>query len=239
MQLQAHTVDPFDAANRIAAGEPLALVLGRAEFAGLSFSCAPGVFTPRLSTLDVIARAAIDPAFVGKPAPVVLDVGSGTGVIAIVLAALSGRGHFVGVDLNEDAVELASRNAADLVPDLDVVFRRGDVRDQGLIRSLPATVDVLVCNPPYIPTRITLPEEVTRYQPVEALYAGPDGMEVIRACLQLGATLVTPGGLLLLEHDPEQGGMVRALAAGLAGLELADRIGPSVPYTALRRKEAA
>jgi release factor glutamine methyltransferase len=238
IQLQAHTDDPLAAANRVADGEPLALVLGTAEFAGLSFFCTPGVFTPRPSTLNVIARAAVDAAFTRKPAPIVVDIGTGTGVIAIVLAALSGCGDFIGVDLDHAAVELARQNAAALVPELDVVFSRGDVRDHALIASLPAAVDVLVCNPPYIPTRIALPEEVTRFQPAEALYSGPDGMEVVRACLRLGESLVTPGGLLLLEHDPAQGGIVRALAAGLANFELADRTGHPAPYTALRRREA-
>ncbi|PPF56016.1 hypothetical protein C5C13_11785 [Clavibacter michiganensis] len=235
VQLALHAEDQVASAMRVANGEPVGLVLGHTSFAGLRFACTEGVFTPRSTTLEVISRAAMDDAFSGQAHPVVLDIGCGTGVIAIVLAKLHENATIIGVDLNVKAVELSKRNAAALVPHSNITFMLGDVRESAIAGALPSSVDLMTCNPPYIPDRITLPSTVTDFQPANALYSGPDGMEVMRACLQLGQRLLKTGGLLVVEHDTSQSGFVRSLFQ--ASDVFVYEGGPDQPasYTAMRK----
>lgn len=233
IQLALAAENPIAAAKRVAYGEPIELVLGSVEFAGLSFTCRRGVFTPRKSTIEVIERAAQLLIERDQPKPRVLDIGTGIGVIAIVLAKLVGNGTFVGIDINRQAVKVARVNATKLVSDLDVTFTVADVLEQDVI--LPNNLDLLVCNPPYIPTHVKLPAIVADYQPHKALYSGLDGMEMTRSCLLHAENLVAPGGLVLIEHDPAQSGIVRSLAQNMTNLDIVSQTQPR-PYTTFRRQ---
>ena len=176
----------------------VAYILGEKEFYGRPFSVSPAVLVPRPETehlvdavLEYVANAAID-------APRIVDVGTGSGCIAITLAKELPKSVVVGIDTSADALAQAAANADTL-----------DVRDQvklstGHILSpikSPESVDVVVSNPPYLDAKLmsTLPRDVADHEPELALTGGPDGLDVVRPLIQSAVSVLKPGGFLALE----------------------------------------
>jgi release factor glutamine methyltransferase len=196
-------------------GTPLQHLTGRQSFFGLDLEVRPGVFVPRPET-EVLVEVALE-ALAGEHEPRVVDVGTGTGAVALAVKQHLPGAEVVAVDQSEEAVDLARDNAVRL--GLDVSVRRGD-----LLGPLPAawrgTVALIVSNPPYVEVAAypDLPREV-RADPVEALVGGT---EVHRRLAGEAGTWLAPGGWLILEIGEGQAAEVRAILdrAGLAGAEV-------------------
>jgi len=199
--------------------EPLQHIVGRTGFRYLTVLVEPGVFVPRPET-ETVAGHAIDAAAqvaAQDRAPLVVDLCTGTGAIALSVATEVPTARVVAVDASPQAVALARRNAEATGADVDV--RTGDVRDPGLLAEVAGTVDVVVANPPYIPPdQVPVDPEVRDHDPDLALYGGgADGLDVPRAVVAAAVRLLRPGGLLVMEHAEVQAAAVRRTvrAAGL------------------------
>ena len=186
-------------------GVPLQHLTGDQPFRRLTLIVRPGVFIPRQETEIVVehALAAVD----GVAAPVVVDVGTGTGAIALTIKDERPDARVVAIDVSPEAVELARENATGSGLDVEVV--RGDLLD-AVPAVLRGSVDLVVSNPPYVePHEIaTLPREVLA-DPMPAL-AG--GIEVYERLFAQAADVLRPGGAVVVEIGESQGPRVRAAA---------------------------
>lgn len=192
------------AIERRAAGEPLQYVTGETAFRHIVLRCEEGVLIPRPET-EILVDAAlevVDAAGEDTDAPTrVLEIGTGTGCIALSIATERPGTQVVATDLSPAAVALATRNrdALGLEDAVDIV--ECDLAS-GVDPELMGTFDVLVTNPPYIPTAVLaeqVPAEVKDHEPELALDGGADGLDVFRRILDLAPSALKPGGLLAVE----------------------------------------
>ena len=173
---------------------PLQHLTGTAAFGPLTLSVGPGVFIPRPETEAMLEWAVAQTL----PAePVVVDVCTGSGALALALARHWPGARVIGLDDSNAALDYARRNAAGTT----VEFVRADVTHSGVLTELEGRVDLVVSNPPYVPDAAELEPEVTEHDPPHAVFGGPDGMAVIPAVAQLAGRLLRPGGLFAVEHD--------------------------------------
>ncbi len=198
-------------ADRRASGEPVAYLLGEKEFYGLRFEVTAAVLVPRPETelLVEVALTRLRPA----PAPRVLDLGTGSGCVAITLALHCPAARVLAVDRCPAALDVARRNARLLGARVD--FALGDWMD-----GVDGCFDLIVANPPYVADGDpNLPG--LRYEPVQALAAGADGLDALRRIVAIAPARLATGGGLAVEHGHDQGAAVRDLfaAAGFAGVE--------------------
>lgn len=194
--------------------EPLQQIVGFALFRHERLRIEPGVFVPRPET-EVVAGAAIAEAaaITGRRARVV-DLCSGSGAIAASIAAEVPGAQVFAVEVDPVAAALTRANLADAgSPDARTV--EADVADPALLGELGGTVDVLVSNPPYLPSgEVPADPEVRVHDPARALYGGgADGLDVPRAVARTAARLLATGGLFVMEHGDAQGPAVRDLVA--------------------------
>jgi len=194
--------------RRRGGGEPLQQILGETEFYSRTFKVEPGVFVPRPETERLVEACCgiLAPGDRNLLAPVAVEVGCGTGVIGITLALELPRLTVYATDVNPRAVALARRNAHLLGCDVRMEFHRGN-RFDPLPESLKGTVDLLVSNPPYIPTG-EIPDlagEVRDHDPRDALDGGEDGLNVYRALAGEMREWVRPGGHAAFEIGYDQG----------------------------------
>ncbi|MEH0828170.1 MULTISPECIES: peptide chain release factor N(5)-glutamine methyltransferase [unclassified Micromonospora] len=198
---------------RRAEREPLQHLTGRAGFRHLELAVGPGVFVPRPET-ELLAGWGIEAART-RPVPLVVDLCSGSGAIALAVAQEVPRARVVAVERSPAALEWLRRNAADRAAagDRPVEVVAADVTDPELLAALVGEVDVLLCNPPYVPRAVAVPPEVAGHDPDEAVFGGADGLSVIRPVLARAARLLRPGGALGVEHDDTHGAAVPALLA--------------------------
>ena len=171
------------------------------------------MFVPRPET-EVLLAWALE-AIADRERPVVVDLFTGTGAIALAIAAARPDAEVYGVERAPGALAWARRNAemhaaAGAVP---IRLLGGDVFDERLLADLERTVDLVTANPPYVPDGTPVDPEVADHDPPEAVFAGPDGLAVIRPLLSVAAGLLKPGGLLAIEHDASQGESAPALLA--------------------------
>ena len=192
------------AIERRAAGEPLQYVTGEMPFRHIVLKCERGILIPRPET-EVLVDAAlegVDAAIQGGNEDVrVLEVGTGTGCIALSIASERPGVHVTATDLSERAIELSRRNREALGLEDSVGIVWCDLA-AGVDPELMGTFSVLVSNPPYIPTRVLreeVPAEVANYEPELALDGGEDGLDVFRRLLDLAPTALAPGGSLVVE----------------------------------------
>lgn len=206
---------------------PLQHLTGRAPFRGLELQVGPGVFVPRPETelaaelaVAEAARLGARPRPAGIPAPLVVDLCTGSGAIALAVAAEVPDVQVVAVELEPQALAWAHRNLEALPGPVAgrVRLRGGDAVDAhtGVLADLAGQVDVVVANPPYIPPgAIPVDPEVAEHDPQAALYGGgDDGLEVPRGVVRAAAGLLVAGGLFVMEHADTQGSATRALVAG-------------------------
>jgi release factor glutamine methyltransferase len=192
---------------RRAAREPLQHITGTAWFRSLELAVGPGVFVPRPET-EGVAQLAID-ALLAVPtaSPLAVDLGTGSGAIAIALATEVPHARVFGVEVSPDAFVWAQRNAAG-VGNLTLV--PGDLAEA--LHEFDGAVDVVVSNPPYIPDDATPRDpEVRLFDPATALYGGADGLDVVRVLSRRALALLRPGGTLVLEHGELQADAIREL----------------------------
>lgn len=192
---------------RRAAREPLQHLVGSAVLGPVAVAVGPGVFTPRPETellLDWGLRA-----IAGVPSPLVVDLCTGTGVIALAVAASRPDAQVHAVEVDAGALSWARRNIDE--HGAAVTLHAADVRRKDLLVELESHVDLVLCNPPYVPDGTRLPPEVTGWDPRSAVYGGPDGLEIIRAVIATSAGLLRYGGWLAVEHDDTHGEVVPSL----------------------------
>jgi release factor glutamine methyltransferase len=205
LSVQGASVRAFQDAvrRRSVLREPVAYIVGRKGFRNLEIACDPRALVPRPET-ELLVEAAL-----GLPAGArVLDVGTGGGAVALALADERPDLAVTGSDRSPGALALARANALRL--GLDVAFVEAD-----LLAGVPDEFDAVVANLPYVAEgeRATLAPEIVRHEPAEALFAGPDGLDAIRA---LAGQLAARGAVrfVALEHGAGQAHAVRELIAG-------------------------
>lgn len=192
--------------------EPLQQITGRAPFRYLELAVWPGVFVPRPET-EMVAEAAIDAARAAGDRPVLVDLCSGSGAIALALAQEVPAATVVAVELADEPVRAISANADRLGLTVRVV--QADATAESTLSELDAGVDVLVANPPYIPVdAVPQDPEVRDHDPDLALYGGgTDGLALPRAVVARAARLLRGGGVLVMEHAEVQAAAVREFVA--------------------------
>ncbi|WP_275586257.1 peptide chain release factor N(5)-glutamine methyltransferase [Geodermatophilus normandii] len=190
---------------------PLQHLTGRAPFRHLELTVGPGVFVPRPETEQLVEWALAQLA--GVDEPVVVDLGAGSGAIALSLAHEHPGARVTAVERDPQAIEWTRHNAAlrAAAGDRPVTVLAGDMTDPALLRDLDGTVDLVVSNPPYVPDGARVPREVADHDPPLALWGGPDGLDVVRGLLVTAARLLRPGGALGIEHADQQGSALPAL----------------------------
>ncbi len=195
---------------------PVQHLTGRAGFRRLELAVGPGVFVPRPETELLVDLVLAELAGAAGPASTVVDLCTGSGAIALAVADELPRARVVALELDPDALAWARANVDRLGLAERVQLRRGDVRDcpRTALADLRGEVDVVVANPPYIPTgSVPVDPEVRDHDPRVALYGGgPDGLDLPRAVLGAAAGLLRLGGLLVMEHADVQGPGTRRLA---------------------------
>jgi release factor glutamine methyltransferase len=196
--------------------EPLQYVLGETEFYGIRIQVTPDVLIPRPETEELVGevlRAA------GESEPLrVLDIGVGSGCIALALKWHRPGWKVVGCDLSEAALRVAGLNAERLGLDLDL--RRVDLFDPAFLSHVDAPFDIVVSNPPYVPDEeaAELQPEVIEFEPHTALFSGGDPLRYYRRIAALAPRLLGPGGLLALEcHFHHAGAVAETIRAALPG----------------------
>mgnify|MGYP000221125109 CR=1 FL=1 len=189
--------------------QPVAYLTGRREFMGLEFLVAPGVLVPRPET-ELLVEAGLA-LLAGLPEPLVVDVGTGCGAVAVSLARGVPAARVLATDVAAQALALARENARR--HGAAVEFFHGDLLEP-LPASLARRVDLVLANLPYVPTSLlgTLPPEV-RAEPRLALDGGPDGLDLYRRLVPQAHRMLRPGGHLAFEIGPGQGPGALALVA--------------------------
>ena len=180
--------------RRRAGREPLAYITGEREFYGRVFEVKPGVLIPRPETeliVDVVLEIAK-----GKTAPRILDIGTGSGCLAVTVSVELPTARTMATDSSEFAIDVARANARRFGVDARVSFRAGN-----LLAGSEGPFDIVISNPPYVSERdrAALEPEVSRYEPAAALFAGNDGLDVIRRLLPAAARVLAPDGKLVFE----------------------------------------
>ena len=211
--------------KRRAAGEPVAYIVGHREFYSLRFDVNPHVLIPRPETEHLIV-AALEAAKTVDEKPLrIIEVGTGSGCIAVALAKHLDREFIIGAtDISPEAIATAWQNAKNHEVDEKIKFFTGDLLD-----ALPAgsnPVHLIVSNPPYIGHNEseTVEDQVKNYEPETALFAGETGTEIIARLIEQSATMLLPGGQLIYESSPSIMGACVDLVESQDGLEMVEVI---------------
>ena len=201
--------------RRRVAREPLQHITGRAYFRHLTVAVGPGVFVPRPET-EVVVEAAMA-ALAGVESPVVVDLGTGSGAIALAIAGEVPGARVHAVEADPAAHAWAARNATGSGVDL----RLGDMADA--FPDLDASVDVVVSNPPYIPVGAVVRDpEVATHDPALALWSGEDGLDAVRVVERVAARLLRAGGTVVVEHADLQGESAPSVFTGAGWADVRD-----------------
>lgn len=194
-------------AQRRAAREPLQHLTGVAAFRHLELAVGPGVFVPRPET-ETVVQFAIDALIASaEGAPVAVDLGTGSGAIAMAMATEVPHAQVFAVERSPEAHAWAARNTAS-AENLTLVL--GDLASA--FDELRGRVAVVISNPPYVPDdAIPRDPEVRLHDPAQALYGGADGLDVVRVISTRALELLHAGGLLVLEHGELQGAEIRGI----------------------------
>jgi release factor glutamine methyltransferase len=203
--LLAHPEDTLDPAagerffaviDRRAGGEPLSYITGEREFWSMKLMVSPATLVPRPETEVLVERALM---LIGRKTPMrILDLGTGSGAIALAIAKERPLSAVVATDASEDALAIARQNARQL--DIaNVSFFHGNWIDPVATKSF----DLVVSNPPYVRAGDPALQRL-RHEPADALVAGHDGLAAIRAIARSAGDVLAPGGKLLLEHGSSQ-----------------------------------
>jgi release factor glutamine methyltransferase len=200
MVARYHELVQFRAARR-----PLQHLTGRAPFRLLEVAVGPGVFIPRPET-ELLVEWGLA-RIRGYSAPCVVDLCSGTGAIALSVAQEHPGARVYAVENSPDALEWLRRNASGT----GVTVVDGDASDSATLSTMDGHVDLVLCNPPYVPDGTPVEPEVAEHDPYRAVFGGPDGLAVIRPIIHRAAALLAPGGWFGVEHDDRHGAAVPAL----------------------------
>ncbi len=204
-------------------GVPLEYILGKAVFMDLQLDCAPGALIPREET-ELLARTALglikdrQAAQPNAPEPrlTVLDMGTGSGNIAVALAMHAPDVRVLASDVSEAAVAIARRQVAKFRLEDRVTVFHGDLYEPLLAAGWQGKVDIIACNPPYLPTSTLakLAKEIADHEPHVAFDAGPYGINIFRRLITGAVDLLTPDGILVFEIGAGQEKLVTRLLEG-------------------------
>lgn len=211
----------FDAliARRFA-GEPIQQITGEAEFFGLPFRVTRDVLIPRPETEHLVERAIAIAQHTLRPR--IIDIGTGSGAIAVALAHALPQAAITTIDISTAALSVARENATR--NNVSVRFLEGNLlAPVALVGSEPEQFDLIVSNPPYVPEtdRDSLSVEVRDFEPALALFAGADGLDIYRRLLPAAFTVLAPGGALLLEIGYGQRDAIHALLSAAGFVRIA------------------
>ncbi|MEU0037150.1 MULTISPECIES: peptide chain release factor N(5)-glutamine methyltransferase [unclassified Streptomyces] len=186
------------------AREPLQHITGHAYFRYLELQVGPGVFVPRPETESVVGWAIDAVRAMDVVEPMIVDLCTGSGAIALALAQEVPRSRVHAVELSEDALRWTRKNVEGSRVDL----RQGDALEA--FRDLDGQVDLVISNPPYIPLTEWeyVAPEARDHDPELALFSGEDGLDLIRGIERTAHRLLRPGGVVVVEHADTQGGQV-------------------------------
>ncbi len=200
--------------GRLVQGEPVQYVLGEWDFRSLTLKCDRRALIPRPETEELVTRVLKFLKARGDDTsapPFVVDVGTGTGCIALALAKeFSGQAQILGIDISSDAVALARENAARCGLAERTAFAVADGLDDF---DEPGIIDVIVSNPPYIPTAecARLDPRIRNFEPMNALDGGPDGLDFYERLVSDAFNLLKPGGAVFFEIGDGQGPALQKL----------------------------
>ena len=219
-------------ARRRATHEPIAYITGVREFYGREFQVSPAVLIPRPETEGLVEHAL--QILRGRLDSVLVDVGAGSGCIAATLALECPSASVLATDVSAAALNVARANAERLGARVEFV--------EASLIPLGLHADIIVSNPPYVPERdrASLASDVRDFEPSGALFAGADGLDVIRTLVPAASQALNPGGWLLMEIGQGQADAVAGIVAS-AGLRL-DRIAPdlqNIPRVVIAQKPLA
>ncbi|AEN12384.1 MULTISPECIES: peptide chain release factor N(5)-glutamine methyltransferase [Streptomyces] len=194
----------WETVARREAREPLQHITGRAFFRYLELQVGPGVFVPRPETESVVGWAIDAVRAMDVVEPLIVDLCTGSGAIALAMAQEVPRSRVHGVELSEDALRWTRKNAEG---------SRVTLHRQDALSALPefdGQVDLVISNPPYIPLTEWeyVAPEARDHDPQMALFSGEDGLDTIRGIERTAHRLLRPGGLVVIEHADTQGGQV-------------------------------
>jgi release factor glutamine methyltransferase len=215
--------------------EPVPYILGTREFWGLDFEVGPDVLIPRPET-ELIIEEALQ-RIESDSRPLIVDVGTGSGCLAIVLAREVPGARLVGTDVSSRALAVARRNAT-----RHGVIDRVTFVETSFLDGLAEAPDMIVSNPPYVPSVAgpALTPEVRDYEPRVAVFGGEDGLDGLRSVLEEGAAKLAPGGWLIMEFGYGQDDMVSALVESIPAVRLVKirHDLQDIPRTAIVRRVA-
>jgi release factor glutamine methyltransferase len=213
--------------------EPISYITGTREFWGIDFEVTPDVLIPRPET-ELIIEEALE-RIETNSRPVILDVGTGSGCIAVVLAREIPGARVVATDVSGGALEVARRNAA-----RHGVTDRIRFVETSFLDGIDDAADLIVSNPPYVPSVSApgLTPEVRDYEPGVALFGGEDGLENLRRVIEASLPRLLPGGWLIMEFGYGQDEQVAKLVPEYPGLTLTKirHDLQDIPRTAIIRK---
>ena len=197
----------FLAVERRAQSEPMQYITGVQEFFGLSFRVTPAVLIPRPETEHLVEAALAIASQSTKPLRI-LEIGTGSGAIAVALSHALPQASIVATDLSPEALTVAQENAEQNGVASRITFTQCD-----LLPTDGVLYDMICSNPPYISTNEVLEPQVAAYEPHTALFAGPTGLEIYQRLIPLAAASLYPGGNLLLEIGYGQSSSIESLLA--------------------------
>jgi len=197
--------------DRRATREPLQHLLGTAVLGPVTVSVGPGVFTPRPET-ELLLEWGLK-AISTTRSPLVVDLCTGSAALALGIAASRPDAVVHAVEVDQGALSWAARNVSDhvMAGGTSITLHAADVRRSDLLLDLESHVDLVLCNPPYVPAGTPVPPEVRDWDPPAAVFGGADGLDIIRAVITASAGLLRYGGHLAIEHDDTHGESVPAL----------------------------
>ncbi|MBK1785829.1 peptide chain release factor N(5)-glutamine methyltransferase [Prauserella cavernicola] len=190
---------------------PLQHLIGWAALGAIAVSVGPGVFVPRPET-ELLLEWGLA-LLKGREYPVVVDLCTGSGALALAVAHARPDAVVYAVDNDATALAWARHNADARAAEGDTPVRlySGDVTDPTVFAELDGLVDLVLCNPPYVPEGTTVPPEVAEHDPHQAVFASEGGIDVIRHVVAMSARLLKPAGGVAIEHDDTHGAAVPAL----------------------------
>jgi release factor glutamine methyltransferase len=208
-QLSGTETEQFEALlKRRLASEPVQYLTGTQEFFGLLFEVSHDVLIPRPETEHLVE--AVLERFERDASPRIIDVGTGSGAIAVAIAHAMPRSQVTAVDISPEALEVARRNA-----ERHGVMNRVRLLRSDLLTAIEtAQFDVVVSNPPYIAEGERLEAQVANYEPGSALYAGPTGLEIYQRLIPQARPVLKPQGWLIMEIGYGQQGALQTLLGG-------------------------
>ncbi len=212
----------FHRIDRRAEGEPLQYITGSQEFMRFPFKINEHVIIPRQDT-EILVEKALKAAASMKPGIRILDLCCGSGAIGISMAHYLPKAKVTACDISEEALAVAARNAERNGVSRRIRFQKSDMFDiekRGRQQKIKGHLDMILCNPPYIPTADIreLQKEVAQFEPKGALDGGEDGLHFYRILAEEAMSFLNPGGVLLMEIGSDQAeDVVRLFREGNAG----------------------